>query len=742
MQEFYNNMNADEMMWLIRIILKQMKVGATEKTFFDAWHPDADALFNISSSLRRVCWELWDPEFRMEDDTKGITLMSCFQPQLAQFQKKSLAHVIKVMNGQEFWIEEKLDGERMQMHFNEGQFRWWSRKAKDYTHLYGSSFEDGSMTRFISDAFDKGVKSIVLDGEMITWDPKLDCVVGFGTLKTAAIETSNNPQDNEQHRPLYRVFDVLYLNGQSLVGYSLADRHKTLERVMTDVHRRFEIHLYQTATTVDEIELELRKVIATASEGLVIKNPRSVYRLNDRNDDWVKVKPEYMTEYGESLDCLVIGGYWGSGKRGNILSSYLCGLRVDGNDLPPGANLMKFYSFFKVGGGFTANDYSTIAHRTDGQWIEWNKQKPPKELIELAGGSREFERPDVWIHPEKSFVIEAKAAQVSNTDQFRMGFTLRFPRFKKMRTDKNWETALSMQGFLRLKEEAGKEAAEKKLDVEQRRGTRKRLKKEFRVVGAESAPQFATPQPSTLTGKPLFEGHAFYIMSASATAKHKMSKVEIEALIKSHGGKIYQNENAEPGIHIIGDRNTVKISAIKKKNNRDIIRPAWVLDCVKQYEAHKQEYVLPLEPGYVFHATAGTEEKVAGNVDVWGDSYARNIEDEELKELLENMQTRDGEWDRSQATGFRDSSEMRGEDVDELPGWMFKGCVVYVDSAEDDMGYNILLPLSSPELTRWQVLSCSERVTICRWPHLERIKAKRGRRMQDHACCCSTVHQA
>ena len=44
-----------------------MRVGATEKTFFDCWHPDADKLFNVTSSLRKVCWELYDPESRLED---------------------------------------------------------------------------------------------------------------------------------------------------------------------------------------------------------------------------------------------------------------------------------------------------------------------------------------------------------------------------------------------------------------------------------------------------------------------------------------------------------------------------------------------------------------------------------------------------------------------------------------------------------------------------------------------------
>jgi DNA ligase-4 len=100
-----------------------------------------------------------------------------------------------------------------------------------------------------------------------------------------------------------------------------------------NVHRRLEIHNYESATSVEQIEPMLRKVVAEASEGLVLKNPRSMYRLNSRNDDWMKVKPEYMTEFGESLDCLIIGGYYGSGHKGGRLSSFLCGLRVDHNQV-------------------------------------------------------------------------------------------------------------------------------------------------------------------------------------------------------------------------------------------------------------------------------------------------------------------------------------------------------------------------------------------------------------------------
>jgi len=252
-----------------------------------------------------------------------------------------------------FWIEEKLDGERMQLHMVEDEnhpggrrFAFWSRKAKDYTYLYGNGFEDenSSLTRHIKNAFDKRVKNIILDGEMITWDPSLGKMMPFGTLKTAALSEQRNPFQETGTRPLFRAFDCLHLNGEDLTKYTLKDRRKALEGAVKDVHQRIEKHKYQEATKTSEIDDELRKVVADASEGLVLKNPRSMYRLNSRNDDWMKVKPEYMSEFGESLDCVVIGGYYGSGHRGGNLSSFMCGLRVGQNHLNmnPG-KFLKFY---------------------------------------------------------------------------------------------------------------------------------------------------------------------------------------------------------------------------------------------------------------------------------------------------------------------------------------------------------------------------------------------------------------
>lgn len=497
--DFYRRMNPEELTWLIRIILRQMKIGATERTMFHAWHPDAENLYNISSSLRRVCWELHDPNIRLEAEDRGIALMQCFQPQLAQFQMRSFDMMITRMQPTEedpvFWIEEKMDGERIQLHMvpddsvlGGRKFGFWSRKAKDYTYLYGNGLNDenGALTRHLKDAFSDGVRSVILDGEMVTWDPEQDAPVPFGTLKTAAIAEQRNPFSNGP-RPLFRVFDILHLNGVDLTKYTLRDRRNALQKALRPVHRRFEIHPYQEATTAAEVEKCLRKVIAEASEGLVLKNPRSPYRLNERHDDWMKVKPDYMTEFGESLDVVVIGGYYGQGHRGGNLASFLCGLRVDENESSKNTNTTKFWSFCKVGGGFTAADYQEIRHRTDGKWQKWNPKKPPTHLIELAGGSAQHEKPDMWINPFESVVLCAKAASVSVSDQFRMGLTLRFPRFKFLRKDKNWKTALSVQEFLNLKSNAEQEREEKKMDVDnsRRKPSKRATKRPLKIAGYE-----------------------------------------------------------------------------------------------------------------------------------------------------------------------------------------------------------------------------------------------------------------
>lgn len=690
-ETFYNRMNAEELLWLIRIVLKQMKVGATEKTFLNLWHPDGEALFSVSSSLRRVCWELVDPDLRLQQDEAGMALMQCFQPQLAQFQMPaSFQKMIELLRpteeDPEFWIEEKLDGERMQMHMIQDsdhpggkRFCFWSRKAKDYTYLYGDGLQDenSSLTRHLKNCFPSNVRNVILDGEMITWDMGIDKIVPFGTLKTAAIAEQQNKsgQDSAGHRPLFRVFDILFLNDKQLTQYTLRDRHRALERVIKPVHRRLEIHNYTSATNADAIEPLLREVVANASEGLVLKNPRSMYRLNSRNDDWLKVKPEYMSEFGESLDCVIIGGYYGSGKRGGILSSYLCGLRVTQNHIQAGANPEKCFSFFKVGGGFRAEDYAEIRHRTEGKWIDWDSKNPPSEYIELGGGeARQYEKPDVWIRPKDSIVISVKAASVGPSDQFAKGFTLRFPRFRRLRLDRSWDTALSLEEFQELKQRVDEESKEKEMTVEDRkRRNPKRVKREIIIAGEDAAPvEFAGEKSK------VFEGIEFCVLSESLKP-YKKTKTQLETLIKENGGTVSQRAAPGTNMVLVADKKVVKVASLIKAGDVDIIRPKWIKDCL---EHDNDSFLLPFEDSHLFHATDALKEAAQQNTDHFGDSYARNISLDELKYILNDMpkiEDHDDPFDKRQ---FLDQLHEHGKDFESLRSFIFQRCVVLLHSVD------------------------------------------------------------
>ncbi|CAK7213261.1 DNA ligase (ATP) [Sporothrix eucalyptigena] len=721
-ETFYEHMNPEELTWLVRIILKQMKVGASERTMLNLWHPDGEALFNVSSSLRRVCWELYNPQIRLEQDDTGVALMQCFQPQLAQFQisssfQKMVEKLSPTTEDKQFWIEEKLDGERMQMHMVEDstvaggwRFCFWSRKAKDYTDLYGDGLENrkSALTQHLKGAFADGVRNLILDGEMITWDPKIDKIVAFGTLKTAAIGAQNNPHDTSAPRPLFRVFDILYLNDQPLTRYTLYDRHRALERAVIGVPRRLEVHPYERATASDVIEPMLRQIVADSSEGLVLKNPRSMYRLNSRNDDWIKVKPEYMTEFGESLDCIIIGGYFGSGHRGGTLSSFLCGLRVGQNHIDAGANAEKCRSFFKVGGGFKTEDYAEIRHLTEGKWVDWDSSNPPSKYIELAGGERaQLEKPDVWIRPRDSIVVSVKAASISPSDSFAVRETLRFPRFRRLRLDRTWDTALDTEQFQTLRDrinEAAKERKEMQIEDRRQRRPTKKARLDLVIAGQrrgdikskDTEATVFTPAPSTIPGglpaDNVFSGLDFCVLSETMKPIKK-SKDEMETLIKQQGGHISQRPDDAANMIVIADKKVVKVASLIKAGEVNIVRPAWVLDCLSQSYGN---FLLPYETRHLLHATEESNAKASLASDVFGDSFARDATADDLNAILKEMQTENGDGGAVtfSANEFLDQLEEHGHDLGSLKALLFRRCRVYF-AAMDMAPVALLLQLKN-----------------------------------------------
>lgn len=689
--DFYLHMSALEMQWLIRIILKQMRVGASERSVLTAWHPDGMDLFNVNSDLRDVCRQLTDKDIRLGEDDHRLRIMHNFMPQLAPTANNALTwdKIVGALklpaDDPTFWMEEKVDGERMLMHVQlnddgEYRFKFWSKRGKDYTYLYGESVDDdnSALTRHLGDAF-RGVPNCILDGEMVGFDPKKGEMVTFGTLKTHAIYAQANPHDEERPRPLYRVFDVLLYDDKDLTATKLKNRHQLLEYIIKDVPGRFEIHPHQVCTSPSEIEPYLRQIIQTSAEGIMLKNPDAEYYLNSRPFHWIKIKPDYMKDYGENLDCVIIGGYYGTGRRGGMLSSFLCGLRASKREIDQGtAHPEKFYSFFKVGGGFKVEDYAEIQRLLpEDKWEDWDPKRA-RQYIELAGGEKYTERPDRWIRPSQSIVIEVKGSSVEDSQSFSVNKTLRFPRFRSIRTDKNWTDALDMDQWHEVRfniNEGEKEKKRIEYEGKRKKAPNKKAKTVLHVEGNNDAVTFEKSK--------LFEGMAFYIPSGSENLDKQ--RPELEALVREHGGSIVQDPSkvAEGTAIGVGDRQTELVKSLAKMEGvAYIVSPKWMVDCIKQ------QYLLPYEDEHLYLAPDDMRALALENTDQYGDSYHRDLDEDEMEKLVARMKedrmSDDGnpvaaDFDNN---AFYDQLEARGHELPRSRGYVFRRCRVYLAQVE------------------------------------------------------------
>jgi DNA ligase-4 len=89
----------------------------------------------------------------------------------------------------------------------------------------------------------------------------------------------------------------------------------------------------------------LNDAIDGREEGIMVKDPETPYRPNTRKGGWFKIKPEYVGGLMDELDLLIVGGYFGEGHRGGMISHFMCGVAQPPED---GGDPKVFHSFCKV----------------------------------------------------------------------------------------------------------------------------------------------------------------------------------------------------------------------------------------------------------------------------------------------------------------------------------------------------------------------------------------------------------
>jgi len=403
LKSWLGQVSAQDHLWLIRIVLQDLKLGLTENTVLKAFHGHAMTLFNLCTDLKVVCHTLHSREVILQDADATLKVFSIFRPMLAQRSTTNLSDITDSMlsgKHKEFLIEEKMDGERIQLHKRGEQYQFWSRNGKNYTDFYGANPSSGCLTPFIHRAFKPAVDEVILDGEMLAWDPKTERILPFGSVKS--LKSTDN---TELPRALFKVFDILYLKGKgkpqgtSFVYKPLIERRQVMEsgRIFTEIKTRLEVCPCTRGKNTQDIRESFEKILQEMGEGLIIKKLDSTYHINSRTKDWYKVKPDYMDELGETFEVLAVGGFWGRGSRGGNFGSFLVAL-VDNEKSDQSQGIFRYKTLCGVGTGLSVNERAQIMSKLEGKYFDWDKKRPERNPDWLDIGPGAGAVPDVWWH--------------------------------------------------------------------------------------------------------------------------------------------------------------------------------------------------------------------------------------------------------------------------------------------------------------------------------------------------------
>ncbi|EJU03583.1 ATP-dependent DNA ligase [Dacryopinax primogenitus] len=636
--------SAEDQIWIARIILKDLKIATKENTVFSVFHPSAFEIYNSTSDLKQVCWKLYDLHCTANNEDTEIQLFHPFQPMLCKRPRRELQDVVKLMGRKEFIIEEKLDGERIQLHKRGKEYYFCSRKGKDYTYLYGQHVGTGSLTPFIDHAFDDRVKNVILDGEMLVWDPVTEHYLPFGWLKPAALNKSDDP--TKMH-PCFKVFDILMLNDQRIYRWPLHKRKDALRKVFQPVPNVLEYAYETRGRTAKDVKTELERVMDDRGEGLVVKNPDKPYVLAGREDAWLKVKPEYVDEMSETVDVLVVGADYGTGKRGGGVSTLICAVRDDtmsGNDPQQvifsvnehaDDRARSFLSFVRIGSGLSMSDFEEIRQKN------WREYTPGEELdfVKLADRGTE-DKPDVYIRPEDSFVITVKAAEIVTSEKYAMDWTMRFPRCRAIRRDATWEDVMTVKEIHDMRTGGRKREASSDPSRNKRRKVNQQL-----VLPASS---MGTNVKNIQVKNDLFDGLRFVILEGMENHDKSM----LEKLVHEGGGKFQQLLKGDDLIVISSRLGFPKANAAVKKGF-DILTPRYIVDCVDQEEVLPRQNYLTAEQS---ETEADHDERATDEMEIKKD------EDEDHKRLSEVQEHPE---DAGSDTEISDYQEPEDHDIDE-----------------------------------------------------------------------------
>lgn len=219
---------------------------------------------------------------------------------------------------------------------------------------------------------------------------------------------------------------------------SLQERRDLLYGAFTEVESEFRFAQYGNTNELEEIQVLLDESVKASCEGLMVKmldSKESSYEPSKRSQNWLKVKKDYLSGVGDSLDLVVLGAYYGKGKRTSVYGAFLLACYNSSKQV--------YETVCNIGTGFSEVSLEELHTKLSENTID--KPKPFYSHSQVPK-----EQPDVWFEPR--FVWEVKTADLTLSPRYKAGadalndasgkgISLRFPRFIKEREDKKTEEA-------------------------------------------------------------------------------------------------------------------------------------------------------------------------------------------------------------------------------------------------------------------------------------------------------------
>ncbi len=391
-ERLFGRATATEQQWLRALVFENLRQGAQDSVLLDAVAKVAGV---PTSAVRRAA--MFTPSSgevavaalsggREALDRVGLVPGRPVRPMLAASAPDVAAALAKVGDGRVV-VDRKLDGIRVQVHRVGAEVRVFTRSLDDVTDRVPEVVEAVS-------ALD--VEGVVLDGEVIALHPD-------GRPRpfqeTGSRTASSSDVDGQRVRtPLTPYFfDILHLDGTDLVD---ADGSRRLEALATTVPPAQQVPRVVTSS-VAEAEAFFAESVAAGHEGVVVKALATPYEAGRRGSGWVKVKPRH------TLDLVVLGVEWGSGRR----QGYLSNLHLGAADPATGG-------FAMLG--------KTFKGMTD-EMLAWQTAR----FLELETG-----RDGHVVHVRPEQVVEIAFDGVQRSSRYPAGLALRFARVLRYRDDK------------------------------------------------------------------------------------------------------------------------------------------------------------------------------------------------------------------------------------------------------------------------------------------------------------------